>query len=676
MTQLNADIPKGQSPGTSLFKLISTLPPEQRLRQSADTLMVLGHQLEQVVSEERLAVDMAIGTLRFSLFRMHQSRVEQLAPLCRSLVVFGEADASPPDIPGVEFVALPAGSPLAHEWFILVNSATFWGALITQLTTDSQGARRFSFDGVLTADDRLVGRAHLLLNLMLRRSMPAIGIRDHFVNRARWAKIAYTLGTHADAERLKLSTGLLSLPECAELIAARQLPADQLFAALLRILQHYAGASESVLYRLHGAELLPVAWTTASRPANLDPHRAWLGQTLTDYTPTLATISELGPERQILPTAQSVSTAPIVCNGRPWGLLLVGQAEPDPYESPTAELAYGAAALLAQILVDHHDKTLLTAPAAPMQELSRMTMPARDLAPPAPAPTPAPLHASSAPPPTTPFAPAPTPAMPTPSAPPSTFGMPNWMRTSGGSPASSPMVPEQRQLPAPPMSNLPAVVDLRPEAGWPELQKRMLTALVLYDQKTAEFVWQESCQRYSMQDICTELILPVQVAVGDGWHRGEISVAEEHFASRFVQAKLMYLLNNVPDTSTGPLAIVGCAQGELHELGAIMVALFMRWNNIRAIYLGQNIPNTTIEDAVAQLRPQILALSASTVEGAHQLIETSNLLLRMDPPRPLFLYGGIALRERPDLRARIQGQFAEGDLRLVIRELAAQLRSK
>jgi methanogenic corrinoid protein MtbC1 len=106
-----------------------------------------------------------------------------------------------------------------------------------------------------------------------------------------------------------------------------------------------------------------------------------------------------------------------------------------------------------------------------------------------------------------------------------------------------------------------------------------------------------------------------------------------------------------------------------------MLSLFMKWAGFRVIYLGQNVPNSTIEETVRQLRPQVLGLSATTVEAAHNLTETGQLIARMEQPRPLFIFGGMAFYERPDLRGRIHGHFLEGDIRQIIRQLAEKLRN-
>jgi methanogenic corrinoid protein MtbC1 len=212
--------------------------------------------------------------------------------------------------------------------------------------------------------------------------------------------------------------------------------------------------------------------------------------------------------------------------------------------------------------------------------------------------------------------------------------------------------------------------------SWPVLQKRLVGALVAYDQQAAEQVWSETCAIYTPEQICNELLTPVQIAIGEGWHRGEVSVAAEHFSSRFVQSKLLNLFNASSDNHNGIMAIVACAQGELHEIGTIMLSLFLRWGGFHVIYLGQNVPNSTIEEMVRQLSPQVLALSATTVESSHGLITASQLIAQMDAPRPFFMYGGLAFYDREDLRARVRGgYYHQGDIRQIARVLAEKIRS-
>jgi methanogenic corrinoid protein MtbC1 len=243
------------------------------------------------------------------------------------------------------------------------------------------------------------------------------------------------------------------------------------------------------------------------------------------------------------------------------------------------------------------------------------------------------------------------------------FGLPTWMFGASATPAET-------TSPTPPPPPAPT------DRSMVTLQRRLMGALVAFDRPNAEAIWHEACGLYIPETVCTELLMPVQVAIGDGWHRGEVSVAAEHFSSRFVQTKLLTMLNAQADAPSALLAVIGCAQSEMHELGAIMLSLFMRWAGFRVIYLGQNVPNTTLADLIRQLRPQVLGLSASMVEAAHNLVEAGQMIARIEPPRPLFIYGGMAFHERPDLRGRIIGQFLGGDVRKLVRQLAEQLRAE
>jgi methanogenic corrinoid protein MtbC1 len=662
--------------GPSLYKLVSSLPEERRLRQPADGLVIIGRQLELVMQDEGIAADVAIGTLRFSLFRLHQGRIAQIAPHCRSVVVYGEADVEPPNMPGVEFIALPQGSPLTQEWFLLIDSPTFWGGLLTQAVPERTNGnmRRYLFEGALSADERMVSRASLLLSLASRRAAQDVGQRYPLANRANWAQVAYHLSTHGESPRLNLTSALTELPELFDLATAADQSAAGISAAAISAFDKHSSALGSVLFRCEGQQFVPLAWGSRPRPAAFDRHAGVAGQALDHNEPTILPLMPTDPESTLFPGAGAIIAVPLVVHEQAWGVLLVGQAEAEAADDQLLLSAVGVAAYLERAMA-------ASTPARPVAP-PRMPLAYQPAAQPQPSFEPsrngtAPQGAPGAAPAVLPGMPAPSlngPAsangslVPAGNAAPA-FGLPSWMR---GTAAPAPKV-----APAPGQngaSAAPLAFEGINDRSWSALQKRMMGALVAFDQRSAEYVWSEACSMYPTEAICTELLMPVQIAVGEGWHRGEVSVAAEHFCSRFVEGKLLGLLNNYIDNGSGPLAVIGCAQSEMHELGAIMLSLFMRWAGFRVIYLGQNIPNSTIEETIRQLRPQVLGLSATTIEAAHSLTEVGQMVARIEPPRPLFIFGGMAFYERPDLRSRIHGQFLEGDVRKIVRDLAAQLK--
>ncbi len=792
--------------GPSLMKLVSHIPEAHRWRRQADALIVIGRQFELAAQERGVEAHVALGTLRFSLFHLHQGRIAQLAPLCRSVTVYGEADVEPPTIPNVTFVPLPSGSPLSQEWFLVVDSPVFWGAMVTQAIAErANGAmRRYQFEGVLTAEERVVSRASLLLSLTRGQALPEITHRDPVANAARWARIAYALAIHSEARRLKLVECLSNLPALQSLLAEVPLAYDQVVPLAIDALRRFYGTVGEMLYRYLDGVLVPVAWSTnRTSPPPHSPTEGLVGQAFQQGQLVMQSLVPTDPEYALLGEAASAVAIPISPRGERWGVLLIGEAEPDPHEAEGLAPAVGLATLLEELignsaLVTNQPtvdpsmsarpsgaapvtaqpsaslpasgfQTRPSAPAAtagaagqgasttspfgpgsPLPSATPPAGPAPAAAPFGPAPAAAPFGPagplppatppSSAAPAAAPFGPAPAAApfgpagsvplsgspfgpggsatfeagmggpggsvepvaagfsaespgavssaafgggsafaaapsgrdlSPAPAAP--QFGLPPWLRSSVGEPSAHSASDNPAGAAAPSGVAAPPPTAPSGSQGFPLFQRRLMGALVSFDQHTAEGIWREAAALYPAEALCTELLMPVQVAIGEAWHRGEVSVAAEHFASRFVESKLHNLFSAHADPPNAPLAVIGCAQGELHELGALTVALFLKWAGFRVKYLGQSVPNSTLETVVRTLRPQILGLSATTIEAAHSLTEAGQILSRIEPPRPMFVFGGMAFYERLDLRMRVQGgHFLEGHPRSIARHLAAQ----
>jgi len=338
--------------GPSLMKLVQHIPEARRWRRQADALIVIGRQFELMAQERGVEAHVALGTLRFSLFHLHQGRIAQLAPLCRSVTVYGEADVAPPTIPHVTFVPTPAGSPLSQEWFLVVDSPVFWGSMISRASMDraNSAARRYQFEGVLTAEERVVSRASLLLSLARGQAPPEAPQRDPVANAARWARIAYALASHSEAQRLKLIDCLGELPELQSLLAEAALEYDQMVPLAMDALRRFCGTVGELLYRYTDGALTPVAWSAASPPPPHSLADGLVGQAFQQGRLTMQPLVPTDPEYALLGGAASAMAIPISVRGQAWGVLLIGQAEPDPHEAEGLARAVGLATLLEQLI--------------------------------------------------------------------------------------------------------------------------------------------------------------------------------------------------------------------------------------------------------------------------------------------------------------------------------------
>ncbi|HXF63442.1 MAG TPA: B12-binding domain-containing protein, partial [Caldilineaceae bacterium] len=189
------------------------------------------------------------------------------------------------------------------------------------------------------------------------------------------------------------------------------------------------------------------------------------------------------------------------------------------------------------------------------------------------------------------------------------------------------------------------------------LQSDLLQALLAFDEEKAEQVVAEAFAMYPVEQVGENLFMPVLVEVGERWSRGEVSVTTEHFISNYLIQRLAALLRSLPNASEGPLIWIGCAPTELHEVGALLLGIYLRRSGYRVHYLGQSLPLDNLAGEVQRHHPALLLLSASTQSAADELAKLSAQMARLNQPAPLFGYGGQIFNRLPELRAHIAGTF-------------------
>jgi MerR family transcriptional regulator, light-induced transcriptional regulator len=138
------------------------------------------------------------------------------------------------------------------------------------------------------------------------------------------------------------------------------------------------------------------------------------------------------------------------------------------------------------------------------------------------------------------------------------------------------------------------------------------------------------------------LVGPLAGTVGDLWREGVITAAHEHFASAVVRTFLGR--NSRPFAGNGemPLLVVATPAGQLHELGAVMVASAAHDVGWRVLYLGTSLPAAEIAGAAAQNRARAVALSLVYPEDDPHLPAELESLRRYLPEATTIIAGGRA----------------------------------
>lgn len=198
--------------------------------------------------------------------------------------------------------------------------------------------------------------------------------------------------------------------------------------------------------------------------------------------------------------------------------------------------------------------------------------------------------------------------------------------------------------------------------SYEDARRRLTEAFMRFDEREADRILNELFALYTIEDVLSDIVQPVMVEIGELWHSGDIGVPQEHFASAYIERKVMALINAQPVYHDAPLVVSGCAPHEQHELGILLFSLFLRRTGLRVLYLGQNVPLVDLQAALETLRPSMLAMSATTDEAAGELGPVSEMVAEMPHPRPIFAYGGVAFGHNPALAdAIVNGVYLGGE---------------
>jgi methanogenic corrinoid protein MtbC1 len=168
----------------------------------------------------------------------------------------------------------------------------------------------------------------------------------------------------------------------------------------------------------------------------------------------------------------------------------------------------------------------------------------------------------------------------------------------------------------------------------------------------------------SLQDLYLDVFQPALYEVGARWEANRLTVAEEHIATAITQYVMaqIYEAPDLHETPRGTVVLTG-VEGELHNIGAVMVGDLLESSGWRVRFLGTNLPASSVLSIVRETAASHLGISATmlfNVPAVRQLIRT----IRGEfGGRVHIVVGGAAFRARPDLWQHVEADATATDLR-------------
>ncbi|MES2177644.1 MAG: cobalamin-dependent protein [Gemmatimonadota bacterium] len=191
----------------------------------------------------------------------------------------------------------------------------------------------------------------------------------------------------------------------------------------------------------------------------------------------------------------------------------------------------------------------------------------------------------------------------------------------------------------------PAPLGAVASPGWAE--DVVLTAIGLaqsLDGAAVEETLRRSAANLGIPAFIETIAAPLLRRVGDEWHAGRMTPAQEHLVSSLVHDILTGAMRAVFARPRAPRILVATPAGDRHAIGAALVGAAAAVEGWNVLYLGADLPSADIAAAAAAARVRVVAISVILVEGGRRVLDELASLRARLPNEVELVVGGNGVR--------------------------------
>ena len=123
-----------------------------------------------------------------------------------------------------------------------------------------------------------------------------------------------------------------------------------------------------------------------------------------------------------------------------------------------------------------------------------------------------------------------------------------------------------------------------------------------------------------LEKIFDDLFCPAMRHIGDLWFGGEISITQEHLASRTALNALHKLRSILPVSDiTGEIAMCCALEGDLHEIPTHLAQLIFENEGFEVVNFGANTPLYSFTEEVGCYAPNVICISGTIMTDIERL---------------------------------------------------------
>lgn len=172
-------------------------------------------------------------------------------------------------------------------------------------------------------------------------------------------------------------------------------------------------------------------------------------------------------------------------------------------------------------------------------------------------------------------------------------------------------------------------------------RQEVLVAAERLDQQVIERVLDEAMASLPPVAFFDDVLMPLQREVGERWHAGQMTIAEEHLVTQAARQRVLTLLHQAPKRARAHV-VCACFPHEDHELGLMGVALRFRHAGWRVTFLGARTPPEHLARVARMLSPELIALSSVGEPDEAAFRKTLQQIMTELPAGSKVLVGGAS----------------------------------
>ena len=146
-------------------------------------------------------------------------------------------------------------------------------------------------------------------------------------------------------------------------------------------------------------------------------------------------------------------------------------------------------------------------------------------------------------------------------------------------------------------------------------------------------------QRCGLRNFLTDVVTPMNHAVGEAWFSGKIGIFDEHHYAEQVRRVLTSALDTLPTGTESIRVLLTTLPGEPHGIGLLMVACMLALEGAQVLLIGVQTPLEEIVRGAAEGHCTVVGISCSAHMG-RRIIASQLVKLRKLLPKDITIWAG------------------------------------